>query len=284
VSRARHGEPTLQWLEDDGEQAMVTARADGGPLLEVEGVSVRFGALLALNQVSLEIHRGEIVAIIGPNGAGKTTLLNVISGFYHPYEGRILFDGRDRTRLSPPDVAELGLARTFQNVALFKGMSVLDNIMTGRLLKMRGHFLLDALWWGPARRQELEHRAFVERIIDFLEIQAIRKTPAGRLPYGLQKRVELARALAAEPQLLLLDEPMAGMNVEEKEDMCRFILDVNDEFGTTIALIEHDMGVVMDISDRVAVLDYGRKIADGTPDQVRKDQAVLDAYLGVTHD
>jgi branched-chain amino acid transport system ATP-binding protein len=256
----------------------------GGPLLEVDGVSVRFGALLALNQVSLEIHRGEIVAIIGPNGAGKTTLLNVISGFYHPNEGRIRFEGRDRTHLSPPDVAELGLARTFQNVALFKGMSVLDNIMTGRLLKMRGHFLLDALWWGPARRQELEHRAFVERIIDFLEIQAIRKTPAGRLPYGLQKRVELARALAAEPQLLLLDEPMAGMNVEEKEDMCRFILDVNDEFGTTIALIEHDMGVVMDISDRVAVLDYGRKIADGTPDQVRKDQAVLDAYLGVTHD
>ena len=255
-----------------------------GPLLEVEGISVRFGALQALNRVSLGIHRGEIVAIIGPNGAGKTTLLNVISGFYHPYEGTIRFDGRDRTHLSPPDVAELGLARTFQNVALFKGMSVLDNIMTGRLLKMRGHFLLDALWWGPARRQELEHRAFVERIIDFLEIQAIRKTPAGRLPYGLQKRVELARALAAEPQILLLDEPMAGMNVEEKEDMCRFILDVNDEFGTTIALIEHDMGVVMDISDRVAVLDYGRKIADGTPDQIRKDQAVLDAYLGVTHD
>jgi branched-chain amino acid transport system ATP-binding protein len=250
----------------------------------VDGISVRFGALIALNRVRLQIHRGEIVAIIGPNGAGKTTLLNVISGFYHPYEGTIRFDGRDRTHLSPPDVAALGLARTFQNVALFKGMSVLDNIMTGRLLKMRGHFVLDALWWGPARRQELGHRAFVERIIDFLEIQAIRKTPAGRLPYGLQKRVELARALAAEPQILLLDEPMAGMNVEEKEDMCRFILDVNDEFGTTIALIEHDMGVVMDISDRVAVLDYGRKIADGTPEQVRKDQAVLDAYLGVTHD
>ena len=255
-----------------------------GPLLAVENISVAFGAVQALSDLSLEIGRGEIVAIIGPNGAGKTTLLNVISGFYHPYEGRILFDGRDRTRLSPPDVAALGLARTFQNVALFKGMSVLDNIMTGRLLKMRGHFLLDALWWGPARRQELEHRGFVERIIDFLEIQAIRKTPAGRLPYGLQKRVELARALAAEPELLLLDEPMAGMNVEEKEDMCRFILDVNGEFGTTIALIEHDMGVVMDISDRVAVLDYGRKIADGTPDQVRKDQAVLDAYLGVAHD
>jgi len=245
---------------------------DARPLLEVAGVSVRFGALVALNQVSLEICDGEILAIIGPNGAGKTTLLNAISGFYHPYEGRIVFDGKDRTHLKPPDVAALGIARTFQNVALFKGMSVLDNLMTGRLLKMKGSFVLEALYWGPAR------------IIDFLEIQAIRKTAAGRLPYGLQKRVELGRALAAEPELLLLDEPMAGMNVEEKEDMCRFILDVNGEFGTTIALIEHDMGVVMDISDRVAVLDYGRKIADGAPEQVRKDPAVRDAYLGVSHD
>ena len=256
----------------------------GGPLLEVEGVSVRFGALLAVHQVSLSVRRREIVAIIGPNGAGKTTLLNAVSGFYHPYEGRIAFEGRDRTRLSPPDVAALGIARTFQNVALFKGMSVLDNIMTGRLLKMRGSFLTEALYWGPAKRQELEHRAVVERIIDFLEIQAIRKTPAGRLPYGLQKRVELARALAAEPKLLLLDEPMAGMNVEEKEEMSRFILDVHDEFGTTIALIEHDMSVVMDISDRVVALDYGRKIADGPPEIVRKDQVVIDAYLGVAHD
>jgi branched-chain amino acid transport system ATP-binding protein len=253
------------------------------PLLRVEAVSVRFGALQALSDVSVDIHQGEIVAIIGPNGAGKTTLINVISGFYHPQKGRILFEGKDRTHLKPYDVAALGVARTFQNVALFKGMTVLDNIMTGRLLKMRGHFLLDAIYWGPSRRQELEHRAAVERVIDFLEIQAIRKTPAGRLPYGLQKRVELARALAAEPQLLLLDEPMAGMNVEEKEDMSRFILDVHDEFGTTIALIEHDMSVVMDISDRVVALDYGRKIADGTPDAVRKDQVVIDAYLGVAH-
>jgi len=254
------------------------------PLLRVEGISVHFGAVQALSDVSLDIHRGEIVAIIGPNGAGKTTLLNVISGFYHPQRGRIIFDGKDRTDLKPFEVAELGVARTFQNVALFKGMTVLDNIMTGRLLKMRGHFLLDAIYWGPARRQELAHRAAVERVIDFLEIQAIRKTPAGRLPYGLQKRVELARALAAEPQLLLLDEPMAGMNVEEKEDMCRFVLDVHDEFGTTIALIEHDMSVVMDISDRVVVLDYGRKIAEGAPDAVRADRAVIDAYLGLAHD
>ncbi|MEE8202399.1 MAG: ABC transporter ATP-binding protein, partial [Alphaproteobacteria bacterium] len=222
--------------------------------------------------------------IIGPNGAGKSSMLNVINGFYHPQQGRITYRGKTRRQMRPHEAASQGIARTFQNIALFRGMTTLDNIMTGRLLKMRRNLLWQALYWGPARDEEIEHRAFAEHIIDFLEIQAIRKTPVGTLPYGLQKRVELGRALAAEPSLLLLDEPMAGMNVEEKEDMCRFILDVNEQFGTTIALIEHDMGVVMDISDRVIVLDYGRKIADGPPDEVRRDQDVIDAYLGVAHD
>jgi branched-chain amino acid transport system ATP-binding protein len=185
--------------------------------------------------------------------------------------------------MDPHRAARMGIARTFQNIALFKGMSVLDNMMTGRNLKMRTPLLLQALYVGPNRREEIEHRRKVEHIIDFLQIESVRKTPVGRLPYGVQKRVELGRALAAEPRLLLLDEPMAGMNLEEKQDMCRFILDVNDEFGTTIVLIEHDMGVVMDISDRVVVLDYGRKIGDGTPDEVRGNQAVIDAYLGVAH-
>jgi branched-chain amino acid transport system ATP-binding protein len=255
----------------------------GPPLLTAEHISLSFGGVKALIDVSLEIKTHEILAIIGPNGAGKTSMLNVINGFYHPQQGVISFKGEPRRRQRSWEAAEQGIARTFQNVALFRGMTTLDNIMTGRLLKMRRGLLWQALHWGPALSEELAHRAFVERIIDFLEIEAIRKTPVGRLPYGLQKRVELGRALAMEPTLLLLDEPMAGMNVEEKEDMSRFILDVNDEFGTTIALIEHDMGVVMDISDRVIVLDYGRKIADGSPDAVRADQAVIDAYLGVAH-
>ena len=256
----------------------------GDVLLKVENISLSFGGVIAIDEVSFEIREREILAIIGPNGAGKSSMLNVINGFYHPDEGRITYKGTTRKRMRPHVAARQGIARTFQNIALFKSMSTLDNIMTGRLLKMKRGLLWQALYLGPARREEFEHREFVEHIIDFLEIQAIRKTPVGQLAYGLQKRVELARALAAEPDLLLLDEPMAGMNVEEKEDMCRFIIDVNEEFGTTIALIEHDMGVVMDIADRVVVLDYGRKIADGPPEEVRRDQTVIDAYLGVAHE
>ena len=262
---------------------MTTGKHIGDAVLTATDITLSFGGIRALTGISLEIREHEILAIIGPNGAGKTSMLNVINGFYHPQQGTITFKGKTRRQMRPHHAALHGIARTFQNVALFKGMTTLDNVMTGRLLRMKTNMLWQALYVGPAEREELEHRAFVEKIIDFLEIQAIRKVPVGRLPYGLQKRVELARALAMEPELLLLDEPMAGMNVEEKEDMCRFILDVNDEFGTTIALIEHDMGVVMDISDRVVVLDYGRKIAVGPPDSVRRDQKVIDAYLGVSH-
>ena len=259
------------------------ARTIGDVILKLEAISLSFGGVKALTDISFDVRAHEIRAIIGPNGAGKSSMLNVINGVYHPQQGTITFHGNVRRDMNPHQAAAQGIARTFQNIALFKGMSVLDNIMTGRNLKMRASFLEQAIWIGRAQREELANRRKVEEVIDFLEIQHIRKTPVGRLPYGLQKRVELARALAAEPSLLLLDEPMAGMNVEEKQDMCRFVLDVNEQFGTTIVLIEHDMGVVMDISDRVVVLDYGRKIGDGAPDEIRSNRAVIDAYLGVAH-
>ncbi len=263
---------------------MQAIRHIGDTVLDLRQITLSFGGVNALTDVSFDVKEHEIRAIIGPNGAGKSSMLNVINGFYHPQQGSITFKGVSRKQMKPYDAARQGIARTFQNIALFKGMSVLDNIMTGRNLMMKSTFIEQALYFGRALREELSHRRKVEEIIDFLEIEPIRKTPVGRLPYGLQKRVELGRALAAEPEMLLLDEPMAGMNVEEKEDMCRYVLDVNDEFGTTIVLIEHDMGVAMDISDRVVVLDYGKKIGDGTPDQVRSNQAVIDAYLGVSNE
>ena len=272
--------------QDAAVQETVTAdgRTIGGIVMEMRNITLRFGGVVAIEDITFDIREGEVRAIIGPNGAGKSSMLNVINGFYHPQEGEVWYKGAIRGPMRPHQIAAQGIARTFQNIALFHGMSTLDNIMTGRLTHMKTGLLSQAFWVGRAQREETANREVVERIIDFLEIQSIRKTPVGRLPYGLQKRVELGRALAAEPSLLLLDEPMAGMNVEEKEDMSRFILDVNDEFGTTIALIEHDMGVVMDLADRVVVMDYGRKIGDGSPEEVRSNQAVIDAYLGVPHE
>lgn len=266
-------------------EGYVTAdgRQIGGVLMEMKDITLKFGGVTAINDISFDIREGEIRAIIGPNGAGKSSMLNIISGFYTPTVGELWYKGAKRPPMKPYEVARMGIARTFQNIALFEGMTVLDNVMTGRLTHMKANVFQQAVWRGFAQQEEMANREIVEKVIDFLEIQAIRKTPVGRLPYGLKKRVELARALAAEPSILLLDEPMAGMNVEEKEDMSRFILDVNDEFGTTIALIEHDMGVVMDLSDRVVVMDYGKKIGDGTPDEVRNNQDVIDAYLGVPH-
>ena len=255
----------------------------GDVILDIQNISLRFGGVKALTDISFNVREHEVRAIIGPNGAGKSSMLNCINGVYTPQEGSITFRGQTFDHMDSHEVAKMGIARTFQNLALFKGMSVLENIMTGRNLRMKSNMFLQALRIGPAEKEEVAHREKVEHIIDFLEIQAYRKTPVGQLPYGLQKRVDLGRALALEPEVLLLDEPMAGMNVEEKQDMCRFILDVNDEFGTTIVLIEHDMSVVMDISDRVVVLDYGKKIGDGSPDEVRNNEAVISAYLGTSH-
>jgi len=252
----------------------------GTSVLKIQEITLVFGGISALNDISFEVQPGEILAIIGPNGAGKTSLLNCINNFYHPEQGDIFFNGHNLTKLPPYKIAKLGIARTFQNTALYTGLSTLDNLMAARHIHMQTGMLNSIIYWGLAQKEDLEHRQQVEDIIDFLEIEHIRKSIVGALPHGLRKRVELGRALALEPQLLLLDEPMTGMNLEEKEDIARFVLDINEHRGTTILLIEHDMGVVMDIADRIVVLDFGMKIAEGIPEEIRQDEAVINAYLG----
>ncbi|MGQ3302493.1 ABC transporter ATP-binding protein [Reyranella sp.] len=251
-------------------------------ILGIADLSKRFGGVIAVEDVSVEVPRGGIVSIIGPNGAGKTSLLNMISGFYKPDTGRVLLEGRDITQKKPSDIASLGIARTFQNIALFSGLTVLDNLMLGRHVRMKAGVLSSVIYWGMAQKEDIAHREAIEEIIEFLKLQDLRKQPTSALAYGLRKRVELGRALASEPKVLLLDEPMGGMNQDEKEDMARYVLDVNQERGVTVVLIEHDMGVVMDISDKVVVLDRGRRIASGTPDEVQRDSQVIKAYLGTS--
>jgi branched-chain amino acid transport system ATP-binding protein len=256
------------------------ARIGAAPILTVQGVSKKFGGVTAVEDVSLDVPTGAIVSVIGPNGAGKTSLLNMVSGFYRPDSGSIVLEGREISAMRPSQIAALGIARTFQNIALFSGLTVLDNLMLGRHVHMRAGVLASALYWGPARKEEIAHRERCEEIIEFLKLQDLRKQQTGALSYGLRKRVELGRALALEPRVLLLDEPMGGMNQDEKEDMARYVLDVNLERKVTVVLIEHDMGVVMDISDRVVVLDRGRGIGAGTPDEVQRNPDVIQAYLG----
>ena len=256
------------------------SRKNNSPVVHVKSLSLKFGGLQALNEIDLEIRAGEILAIIGPNGAGKTSFFNCINGFYHPFQGEILYRGRDLTRLKPHKIAALGIARTFQNIELFSGLSALDNLMAARHIHMKRGALSGCLFFGSTRREEIAHRERIEEIIDLLEMESIRKKLVGSLPYGERKRVDLARALCMDPKVLLLDEPMAGMNVEEKEDMARFVLDIFELKKIPIVLIEHDMDVVMDITHRIAVLDFGLKIAEGLPKEIKNNERVLKAYLG----